>query len=204
MMKYNIYIHWETGEYTWEPLGTVAKSDPVTCAQYAKKHDLLKLDGWKFLNKYIRKNKKWRTLVNKLKKQLRNTPVFQFGVQVPRNHAEAMELDRKNGNNLWAEAIKKELEGLDEYNVFRDHGHKDSCTIPDGFQKIRCHGIYAVKHDLRHKYRFVAGGHMTDPGKDSYYSSVVTLRGLRLAIFLAELNGMQVWGADISMAYLEA
>jgi len=30
------------------------------------------------------------------------------------------------------------------------------------------------------------------------------LRSLRLAIFLAELNNLQVWGADIGNAYLEA
>ena len=64
--------------------------------------------------------------------------------------------------------------------------------------------IFAVKHDLRRKSRFVAGGHMTDTPKDSTYSSVVSLRGLRLAIFLAELNGLQIYQADVGNAYLEA
>ena len=30
------------------------------------------------------------------------------------------------------------------------------------------------------------------------------MRSLRLVIFLAELNGLEVWGADIGNAYLEA
>ena len=64
--------------------------------------------------------------------------------------------------------------------------------------------MYAVKHDGRHKSRFVAGGHLTDLPLDSVYSGVVSLRGIRLVIFLAELNGLQTWSTDIGNAYLEA
>ena len=53
--KYNVMVEWETGEITDEPLSLVAADDPVTCAEYAKKHDLVHLDGWKRL-KHIAKN----------------------------------------------------------------------------------------------------------------------------------------------------
>ena len=43
-----------------------------------------------------------------------------------------------------------------------------------------------------------------DPPLDSVYSGVVSLRSLRLVIFLAELNGLQLYAADIGNAYLEA
>ena len=43
-------VEWETGEITDEPLSVIAADDPVTCTEYAKKHDLLHLDGWKRLN----------------------------------------------------------------------------------------------------------------------------------------------------------
>ena len=36
------------------------------------------------------------------------------------------------------------------------------------------------------------------------YSGVVSLRHLRLVIFLEELNNLELWGADIGNAYLEA
>ena len=36
------------------------------------------------------------------------------------------------------------------------------------------------------------------------YSGVISIRSLRLAIFLAKLNNLEVWGADIGNAYLEA
>ena len=40
-------VEWESGEVTYEPLTLISKDDPITCAVYAKKHDLLdkKWDG---------------------------------------------------------------------------------------------------------------------------------------------------------------
>ena len=39
---------------------------------------------------------------------------------------------------------------------------------------------------------------------ESVYSGVVSLWGIRLLVFLAELNGLQAWATDISSAYLQA
>ena len=45
--RWNVRVAWENGEVTFEPLGIIAKSDPVTCATYARENGLLDLDGWK-------------------------------------------------------------------------------------------------------------------------------------------------------------
>ena len=42
-----------------------------------------------------------------------------------------------------------------------------------------------------------------DPG-ENIYSGVVSLKHLRLVIFLGELNNLELWGADTGNAYLEA
>jgi hypothetical protein len=52
--------------------------------------------------------------------------------------------------------------------------------------------------------QLVADGHLTNTPVDSVYSGVVTLLGLWLLIFLAELNDLQTWATDIGKAYLEA
>ena len=44
--KYNVQVEWETGEVTFEPLSVIAADDPVTCAAYARQHDLLDLERW--------------------------------------------------------------------------------------------------------------------------------------------------------------
>ena len=59
------------------------------------------------------------------------------------------------------------------------------------------------KHDERHKARLVADGHLTDVPISSVYSGVVSLRGIRLVIFLAELNEIDSWGTDIGNTCLE-
>lgn len=45
---------------------------------------------------------------------------------------------------------------------------------------------------------------MTETPIDSVYSSVASLRGVRIAMFLAELNELQTWSTDIGNAYLES
>jgi Reverse transcriptase (RNA-dependent DNA polymerase) len=77
-------------------------------------------------------------------------------------------------------------------------------NAPEGYKKIRVHLVFDVKHDGRHKARLVADGHLTEEPVEDVYSGVVSLRSLRLVIFLAELNDLELWGADIGNAYLEA
>ena len=103
------------------------------------------------------------------------------------------------------------MDQINEYKVFQDHGKaqydpksRKVSNAPNGYQKIRVHLIFAVKHDGRHKARLVAGGHLTPDPIESIYSGVVSIRSLGLVIFLAKLNNLEVWGADIGNAYLEA
>ena len=76
--------------------------------------------------------------------------------------------------------------------------------VPKGFQLIRVHTVFDVKHDGRHRARVVADGHLTDVPLESVYSGVVLLHGLHTCIFLAELNDMLPYATDISSAYLKA
>ena len=50
----------------------------------------------------------------------------------------------------------------------------------------------------------VAGGHRTDTPVESTYSGVVSLLGIRIITFLAELNDLELWNTDIGNAYLES
>ena len=210
--KYNVMVEWETGEITEEPVSLIAADDPVTCAEYAKKHDLLHLDGWKRL-KHIAKNQKQLTrAINQSNiRQVRRSAVYQFGFLIPRDYKQALQLDEQNGNSKWYDATTLEMDQINEYKVFQDHGKaqydpksRKVSNTPNGYQKIRVHLIFAVKHDGRHKARLVAGGHLTPDPIESIYSGVVSIRSLRLVIFLAKLNNLEVWGADIGNAYLEA
>ena len=108
------------------------------------------------------------------------------------------------------EEIKLEMESMLEYKVFKKWDkaildkHKKVINPPKGYHRIRVHLVFAVKFDGRHKARFVADGHLTPEPIENIYSGVVSLRNLRLVIFLGKLNHPELWGADIGNAYLEA
>ena len=50
-------VEWVTVEITEEPLSIIAQDDPVTCAAYAKEHNLLHRPKWNKL-KHIAKHQK--------------------------------------------------------------------------------------------------------------------------------------------------
>jgi len=135
-------------------------------------------------------------------KSFRLAPLFKFGYQVPRNHSDCVAIDMKNYNTKWQEAEALDMKQLAKYDTFDDLGK--GCRPPEGYKRINVHFVYDVKHDGCHKARLVAGGHLTDVPIESVYSGVVSLRSLRIVIFLAELNGLEVHAADVGNAYLEA
>ena len=207
--KYNVMVEWESGEVTYEPLTLISKDDPITCAVYAKKHDLLDTTGWKHLKRYAKTSKRLIRAVKQSRiRQVRASARYQHGFQVPKDYNDAMRLDKENGKTHWQDAMDLELTQIHEYKVFKDTGkakfHNGKVVTPDGFQKIRVHFVYAVKHDGRFKARLVADGHLTKEPVESIYSGVVSLRSLRMVVFLSQLNNLEIWGADVGNAYLEA
>lgn len=200
--KWNVKVKWNNGEVTWEPLSLIRKSDPVTCAIYAKENALLDEPGWTRFRKLANKQSRMIRSVNKAKlKMIHSKPAYKFGVQVPRSHDEAMQLDQQNGNNLWAQAEAKELQQIDSYNTFKDVGFGN---FPHDHKRIKVHMVYDVKPDLRRKARLVADGHLTGTPIDSVYSSVVSIKGLKYVLFIGELNNLECWSTDVGNAYLEA
>ncbi len=87
-----------------------------------KKHDRIISLVCKRTNRYLRRTHK-------------------FGIEVPKTVKEALALDRKNGNTLWADAIAKEMKEVHTaFNIL-----PDGRSAPIGYQKIPCHMIFDVK-----------------------------------------------------------
>ena len=132
--KYNVMVEWESGEVTYEPLTLISKDDPITCAVYAKIHDLLDTTGWRHLKRYAKTSKRLiRDVKQSRIRQVRASARYQHGFQ------------------HWQDAMDLELSQIHEYKVLKDTGksqfHNCKAVTSDGFQKIRVHFVYAVKHD---------------------------------------------------------
>ena len=113
--KYNVMVEWESGEVTYEPLTLISKDDPITCAVYAKKHDLLDTTGWKHLKRYAKTSKRLIRAVKQSRiRQVRASAPYQHGFQVPRDYNDAMRLDKENGNTHWQDAMDLDLTQIHE------------------------------------------------------------------------------------------
>ena len=189
---------------TWEPLSNIIADGPHSCAVYEKQFDLLNTPGWKQLKWHMRTAKRLiRTLKKSKYRQAKASRRCDHGWEVPRHYAHALQLDVQCGNNKWRDAIDLEIEQIKEYKIFKDHGKAvyeqgKVISAPKEYQKIRVCFVFDVKHSGKFK-----ANHLTKEPNETVYSGVVFLQNLRLAMFLAELNGLQLWGADVRNANLQ-
>jgi hypothetical protein len=139
---------------------------------------------------------------NKHKTRFKGDPAMKFGVEVPRTVKEALVLDKNNGNNKWAEAIQKEMQGLHDHQTFRFLAPGEAA--PKEYQFAPLHMVFDVTTDLRHKARLVIGGHVVDSSEHSGYSSVVKMTSIRLLNIIAKAQGLEVLAGDAGNAYLNA
>ena len=124
----------------------------------------------------------------------------KFGLRVPKNIAKCEAIDKENGNTLWMDAVKKEMEAV--RITFKVIGEDE--PLP-GYQEIPCHLIFTIKmEDFRRKARYVAGGHRTEAPAMLTYASVVSRDTVHMALTLAALNGLEIKASDIQNTYLTA
>ena len=152
--------------------------------------------------KELRKELQIRRL-SRNKRIQKKSKVIKFGITVPNNVKEALILDKENGNNLWAEAIQKEMTALNKASVFIHYppNHK----IDPQYQYAPLRIIFDVKQeDLRRKARMVAGGHVVNSTMHQSYSSVVHTRTVRLLQTIAMNEGLNMIVGDIGNAFVQA
>jgi hypothetical protein len=121
-------------------------------------------------------------------------------VQIPTSISHALRLDNLNGNNLWQEAIQKEMDQLKEYQTFRVSTNKDDL---DTYQQIPYHMVFDCKFEGRRKGRLVAGGNHTIVTSEQVYSGVEGIETVRTILALSTMEPEpQVMAADVSNAFL--
>ncbi len=186
---------------TWESLKDVKESHPLEMAEYAITQgiDHEPVFNW-WVPQILRLRKRIISLVKKwkmsyLKKNLK------FGIEVPTSDDHALEIDKQNGNTLWADAIGKEMKDVRIAFKCLNLGK----SMPLDYKWIKCHMIFDIKiEDFRRKARMVAGGHMTGAPTIMTYTNVVSRETIRIALTIAALNDLKVKAADIRNAYISA
>ena len=83
---------------------------------------------------------------------------------------------------------------------FNDYTIKDvgrETKLPIGYQAIKVHVMYDVKHYLLQYARIVSGGHITEVPKAGSNSVVTSLFSLHIVMLFVELNDMKLFGKYI-------
>jgi hypothetical protein len=129
------------GSTSWKNLVDLKESHPIETAEYAK---TLSIDHEPALNwwvpHFLKKQDQMISMVRMhITRYLKRT--HKFGIDVPKTVKEAFELDCKNGNTFWADAIAKEMK---EVCIAFDILPVQQ-VVPIGYQKITCHIIFDVK-----------------------------------------------------------
>ena len=125
----------------------------------------------------------------------------KFGIKVPKPVTEAIAIDRENGDTLWWDEIFKEMKN---FRISFQEFEGDKEDIPPGYQFLNCHMIFDIEmgEGFRQKARMVAGGQMIEAPSLLTYSSVVSRDSVRIALKIADLNGLKVLACDIQNAFL--
>ena len=195
---WEILIKWKYGSTNWVTLKDVKESYPVHVAEFAISNCIAEEPAFAWWVPFVMKKR------NHILAKVKSTywlRLHKFGIRIPKSVEEAKKVDDQNGNNLWWDAICKEMRDVrPEFEVFE--GTKDH--LPVGYQFMKCHMIFDIKfgETFCHKARLVTGGHMTETPATLTYSSVVSCDSVWISLTVAALNDLQVMSCDIQNAYL--
>ena len=94
--------------------------------------------------------------------------------------------------------MKDVMIALDEFD--------NPIDLSNEYKEVTGHLIFDVKlsEGFRRKARWVADGHKTESPASVTYSTVVSRDSVRIMLLIAALNDLEVMGADVQNAYLNA
>ena len=94
----------------------------------------------------------------------------KYGIEIPTSIKHAEEIDRRNKNTCWQDAINLEMSNNGVAFKILDIGE----TPPPGYRKSSGNMIYSVMMDLTRKTRWVKYVHRTPDPETSSYAGVVS------------------------------
>ncbi|KAI2507356.1 Reverse transcriptase (RNA-dependent DNA polymerase) [Fragilaria crotonensis] len=196
---WELLVEWCDGSSDWVSMKDLKDSYPVELAIYAKENKIEDEPAFAWWVPYVLRKQK-RILQKVKSKYWART--HKYGIRIPKNIREAMEIDKENGNTLWLDAIKLEMQNV--RIAFEEFDGDPSTLI--GYTQITGHLVFDVKlgENFRRKARYCADGHKTGAPASVTYSTVVSRDSVRILLTIAALNDLNILGADVQNAFLTA
>ena len=195
---WELQVTWEDRSTSWTTLKDLKESNPLEVAKYAISRDLENEPAFSWWVKHTLRTRD--RIISRLKANKSVKRGMKFGIIVPTSISEAEELDIINGNNLWSEAINKEVSKVKV--AFQPLA--EGVSAPIGSKLIKYHMIFDVKFNLTQKARLVAAGYMNNVPAFTSYSPVVSRETVRICFMLAALNGLDIIMGDVGNTFIQA
>jgi hypothetical protein len=143
---------------------------PVELADYAIANQIQEEPAFAWWVPYV--IRKRTAIISKLRSKYWQK-THKYGIRVPRSINEAKEIDIKNVDNRWMDAVRLEMENV---RVTFEIYNGDTNDFV-GYQKISGHLVFDVKlgENFHQKARYCADGHKTKPPASISYYSVAIL-----------------------------
>ncbi len=130
------------------------ESNPVQVAEYATACNIAEEPAFAWWVPYVLRKRD--VIVSAVNSRVKWTS-HKYGIEVPTSVKNAIEVDCKNKNSLWADALKKEMGNV--CVAFEILGQ--NAKVPLGWFKASGHIIFDVKMNFTRKAHWVKDGHKT-------------------------------------------
>ena len=126
---WKLCIEWKGGSTTWEPLKDLKESNLIEVSEYAvaNKNDHEPAFAWWVPNTLCKRNR-----IIKAVKQRALRRNYKYGIKVPRNVEEALEIEKETSTSFWRLAIEKEMLNVKQAFEFQ----LDDKPVPVGYKWI--------------------------------------------------------------------
>ena len=102
---WKLLVKWRDQIESWVKLSELKESHPMDTAEFAK---LRRIDNKPGFAWWVLHTLKERNAIIAMKVRLRTT-THKYGIEIPTSVDHAMEIDRKNGNTMWKDALALEM-----------------------------------------------------------------------------------------------
>ena len=106
MRGWQIQVKWKDGTSEWLPLKCVKDHNPIELAEFAVAQ---KIQDEPAFVCWVCDTLQWQAwIISKLKPKYWCT-TQKFGIRLPKNAKEALQIDKETGTDFWAKVTEKEL-----------------------------------------------------------------------------------------------
>ena len=162
---WKLLVKWKDESESWVKLYELKESHPVETAEFAKSRGID--DEAAFIWWVPHTLRKRNAIILAVKMRLQKT-THKYGIEIPTSVEHAMEINQKNGNTMWRDALALEMFNV---GVAFEILEEDQ-PAPAGWKKASRHLIWDVKMDFTRKARWVLL-----KNSSSLFSGSPTLRG---------------------------